>query len=565
MMRIKGITNQQIVIAIIGMIALGGCLRFHSLTSKMIWADEIASIVHSLGHSFSSIPSDKIITLSDLVQPLVIQKDHGIIEVIKHGIFEDFVPPLYFIILHLWIFLFKTSEQLVPIFTVRSLAAILSVLSIPSIYFLTKALFPNCRLIVLSATILMALSPYSIALAQEVRHYSIAIIWVIFSMLVFFQITQRIVKNNYLSVIQIFSLAGFNLLGIASHYFFVIVIMAEILTLTIIAYQYQIKSAIGKISIVALVNFLTILTWMPVFFLNNSRNDLTAWAQIDITKIDVIINLFLQLIISSITMIILLPVESSDAVVVITSVLVMLLTIIAITWLIFSSVNPEDNKYYELPLKFLKIYLFSSMFLLVTISCLFKKDFLSSPRYHFIYFPTVIILISYLLSNSFLTSQDWLQFKKITIKKSLILYLFGLVLFTSALSVANNLSFLKPFHADLMAKIINENSVGNTIIVTTNQNLIDTSHTMALGWQLAHLQNQRVMPRFFLDRFSSGVTAQMTNSSVRDALIQNALQSSESSSLWLINYPGNIALKNCNLQKNDTSMSRSHYKYYFCR
>jgi uncharacterized membrane protein len=565
MMRIKNITNQQLVIAVILMVVVGIELRFYNLTFKMIWADEIASIVHGLGNSFSSIPSDKIITLSDLLKPLNIEKDSGIIEVIKHGIFEDFVPPLYFMLLHLWIFLFKTSDQLVPALTVRSLAAGLSVLSIPGIYFLTKALFPNRRLVILLATALITLSPYSIALAQEVRHYSIAIILVILSMLIFFQITERIIKNNSLTAIQIFLLVGCNLLGIASHYFFVIVIIAEVLTLIVITYQYQMKSAISKISIVASVNFLTVLAWAPVFFLNNSRDDLTVWAQMDITKVDVIINLFLQLIVSSITMIILLPVESSNMLVVITSALIMVSTIAAITWLVASSINYEDNRYYGLSLKFLKTYLFCSMFLLITISCLVKKDFLSSPRYHFVYFPVVIILTSYLISSSFFTNQYWLQFKKVTLKKSLILYLFGLILFTSALSVVNNLSFLKPFHADLMAKIINESSVGNTVIVTTNQNLIDTSHTMALGWQLAHLQNQRVMPRFFLDRFSSGDTGKIADSSIRDTLIQNALQSAKISSLWLINYPSNIDLENCRLQKSDTSLSRSDYKYYSCR
>jgi uncharacterized membrane protein len=555
-MRIKNITNQQLLIATMLITALGAYLRFYNLTLKMIWADEVASIVHSLGNSFLSIPSDTIITLPDLLKPLAIDKDHGIIKVIKYGVFEDFVPPLYFILLHLWILLFKTSDQLVPIFVARSLAASLSVFSIPSIYLLAKAFFPKERLVVLFAITLMTLSPYSIALGQEVRHYSIAIVLVILSMLVFFKITQQIIERNPLSIIKISLLAGLNLLGIASHYFFVIVIIAEIVTLIVIAYQYQIKSTICKISIVTLVNLLTITTCIPVFFLNTSRDDLTAWAQMDITKIDVIANLFLQLIVSSITMIALLPVESSDTLLVITSALMMIITIAAISWLVFSS-NHDRNKLHDLSLRFLKIYLFSSMLLLVIISCLFKKDFLASPRYHFVYFPVVIILISYLIGSSLSSNQPWLQFKKATIKKSLILYLFGLVLLTSTVSVVNNLSFLKPFHADLMAEIINKNSVGNTIIITPNQNLFDTSHVMALGWQLSNQKNQWVIPRFFLDR--------SVDSSSRDILIRDALKSSANSSLWLINYDSSIDLNNCSLKKSDDSMPKSHYKYFLCR
>jgi uncharacterized membrane protein len=554
-MGIKNFSKQQLTISIVLMIALGVCIRFYNLTLKMIWADEIASIVHGLGHNFVDILSNQVINLSDLLKPLEVSNNHGLIEVVKHGIFEDFVPPLYFILLHLWIFLFKTSDHLVSTFTARSLAASLSVLSIPSIYFLTKALFPNCRSMVLLATALITISPYSIALAQEVRHYSIAIVLVILSILAFFQITQQIIKSNSLSFIKVCLLVGLNLLGIASHYFFVIVMMAEVLTLMFMAYQYQLKSAIGKISIVALVNFLTVIIWIPVFFLNTSRDDLTAWAQMDISKIDVIANLFLQLIVSSITMIALLPVESSNTVLVIASALTMLITIAAVFWLVASR-NRDRDKSYDISLKFLKTYLLASMCLLIITSCLFKKDFLASPRYHFVYFPAVIILISYFISSSLSANQPWLHFKKIAIKKILILYLFGLVLFASMLSVVNNLSFLKPFHADLMAEIINKNSVGNTVILTTNQNLIDTSHTMALGWQLSHQQERRVAPRFFLDRSA--------NFSSRDILIQNALKSAGDSSLWLINYEGDINLSNCNLKKTDTSMPRSHYKYYLC-
>jgi hypothetical protein len=205
------------------------------------------------------------------------------------------------------------------------------------------------------------------------------------------------------------------------------------------------------------------------------------------------------------------------------------------------------------------------MLLLIVISCLLKKDFLASPRYHFVYFPAVIVLASYLINGGFSNNQSWLNFKKIVIKKSLILYLFGFILFASSLGVVNNLSFLKPFHADLMAELINNNSVKNTIIVTANQNLIDTSHTMALGWQLFHSQNQRVIPRFFLDRSSIRDASQMANSISRDRLIQNALQSSEISSLWLINYIENINLNNCKLEKYSASMPRSNYKYYSCR
>ncbi len=547
-MKIGKNPSQQLALVITLLIITGALLRFYNLTLKMIWADEVASIVHGLGNNFADISSNKIISLSDLMQPVAVNKGNGLVEVVKHGIFEDFVPPLYFMLLHLWVGIFKTPSA----FVVRSLSAVLSVLSILAIYFFTKTLFANSRSVWLWATLLITFSPYSIALAQEVRHYSIAIIFVILSMLVFFQITQQIIQRNFLSPTKTCLLVGLNLLGIASHYFFIIVMMAEILTLIIIAYQHQARSAISKISTVALVNFLILLTWMPVYFMNDSRDDLTAWAQMDTTKIDMIANLFLQLIVSSITMFTLLPVESHDPILKIVSGLIMLLTIMAMIWLLAKNSAQFKNQFYSLPLHFLQVYVFSSMFFLVAISYLVKKDFLASPRYHFIYFPAIIVLISYLIAGDSPISQPGLKFKK-----NLVLYLFGAVTLTSSLCVVNNFSFLKPFNTDLMAKIINDTTLENTVIVTTNQSLFDTSHLMALGWELVNNSSPNVTPRFFLDKSA--------DASSRDSLIQNALKSTTDSSLWLINYTSDVNLRNCSLKKNDVSLPKSHYKHYYCQ
>jgi uncharacterized membrane protein len=550
-MKIWKDTNKQFAGAIILIITLGALLRFYNLTLKMIWADEIASIVHGLGNSFADIPSNKIITLKELMQPLEINKKNGLLEVFKHGIFEDFVPPLYFMLLHLWIGIFKTPS----VFVVRSLSACFSVLSVPAIYLLAKTLFTNSRSVWLWATLLITLSPYSIALAQEVRHYSISIVFVVLSMLVFFQITRQVIQNEPLSILKLFLLSGLNLLGIASHYFFVITMVAELFTL--VTLLPQTKSAISKISIVALLNLLTVLVWVPIYFLNNSRDDLTAWAQMDVTKIEVLANIFLQLIVSSITMVALLPVESPHPLLVFCSGIIMLLTITSMIGLLVENSNRVDHKLHNLSLRFLQIYLLAGMFFLAAMSYLFKKDFLSSPRYHFVYFPAVIVLVGYLIAVSLPMNQPWLKFKKNTINKSLALYLFGSVLLASSLSVVHNMSFLKPFHVDLMAKTINDNALKNTVIVTANQNLFDTSHLMALGWYLVHHPEPYIIPKFFLDKSADAAS--------RDGLIQNALKSTANSSLWLINYADDVNLLNCSLKKNDVSLLGSHYKHYYCR
>ncbi len=556
-MRTKYITNQRFftLVIILLLIILGTYIRFFNLTLKTIWTDEIASIVYSLGNSFKSVPLNQIINLETLLKPLKINDNHGLKDVIKYGIFEDFVPPLHFMLLHVWIFILEKSNELVSIFTARSLSVYLSVMSIPGIYWLASSLFKQKRAVGLLASLIMTLSPYSIALAQETRHYSIAIICVILSILAFFNISETIIRSNYLPVPNICLLVGLNIMGVASHYFFVVVLISEVLALIAVATEHKLPLIRTNISILSAINLMTGLIWLPVYFLNSSRDDLTAWAEMDVTKIDAIANLLLQPIVASITMISLLPVESSNFITVTVSALIMLTTIFLLLLLIHKNIFSDLAN--DLPLRFLIAYLISSILILVCICCVFAKDFLSAPRYHFIYFPALIILISYFICNSFENNKPFLKINTLFVKKNTILYLYIIVLTASSFCVVNNLSFLKSFNADVMAEVINNKSSDNTLIVTNHKTLNDTSNLIALGWQFANSGRQRNTPKFLLDEVANPETTQQ--------IIYDTLKTSiGNTSLWLINYDKNVNLKHCLLKKTDDNMPGYNYKYYYC-
>jgi uncharacterized membrane protein len=565
--RNKYIANPQLLNfwGVVILIAIGAGLRFSNLTLKMVWADEIASIVHGLGNSFTDVASNKVISLAALLKPLEVNHQRGLIDVMKYGTFEDFIPPLHFLIMHVWMRAFQTSDQLFSVFTARSLSVCLSLLSIPATYLLSKEFFPANRKSWFLAAGIITFSPYSIALAQEIRHYSIAIIFVALSILLFFRVSAQIVQARPFHLGLLCLLASTNLLGMASHYFFVVVSIAEVLTLLIIAYQYKLSKAFKKISIAVLINSMSVLAWLPVYALNHSRDELTAWAQIDITKIEVVANLLLQFIVSSITMFFLLPVESPNTIITIISGILMLTTLVLLSWLILRGIKNYSQSDHDFSARFLTLYIISSMITLISLSCIFRKDFLTSPRYHFIYFPALIVLLSYFVCCAFNDNQPLAKIKNITIKKANIFYLFAIVLFASSLCVIDNLCFLKPFNADIMANIIQSKSGDNALVITNNTTLIDTSHLLALGWQFAQGKQPQTSPTFFLDRFANDNATRSASQNTKDQLIQNALQSvTGSTSIWLVNYVGEIHLDRCTLTESNHKMSRSGYKHYFC-
>ena len=166
---------------------VGGFLRFTNLSAKPPWTDEFATMVFSLGNDFRSVPLNQVISLDTLLQPLRVNGDAGISNVVSLLLQEDNHPPLYFVLVHLWVKLFQNVGEYVDVGVMRSLPAFLGILSIPGVYFLGKIAFRS-RLVGQISASLMAVSPFGIFLAQEARHYTLSILFVIASLLCLIQL-----------------------------------------------------------------------------------------------------------------------------------------------------------------------------------------------------------------------------------------------------------------------------------------------------------------------------------------------------------------------------------------
>ena len=211
-------------------IAIGTTLRFTNLTQKSPWTDEFATMVFSLGNSFHSIPLNQAISIDTLLQPLQSQSGVGAGEVFHYLLTEDHHPPLYFMLFHWWIELFPNSGEYISLWAVRSLPALFGVASIPAIYGLGLLAFRS-QLIAQIAGAMMAVSPYSIYLAQEARHYTLAILWVIASLSCLVVAIQDLKRRNILPIWLVIAWVMVNSLGMATHYFFSLTLCAEAIVL----------------------------------------------------------------------------------------------------------------------------------------------------------------------------------------------------------------------------------------------------------------------------------------------------------------------------------------------
>ena len=200
-------------------ICLGAILRFLNLDSKPASSIEIATIGYSLGHGFGEIALDRLLSLDILLAPLRLDTGIGYGEVLTRLTTESTHPPLYFWLTHWWLNLWTENGELVSLQLARSLSAIFGILTIPATFYLSWISF-RCRLTAHLAALLTAISPYGIYLAQEARHYTLTILWLILALICLIKSLQIVQKQMliplWLSCVWII----INALGVATHYFF---------------------------------------------------------------------------------------------------------------------------------------------------------------------------------------------------------------------------------------------------------------------------------------------------------------------------------------------------------
>ena len=217
-------------------VAVGIGLRLMRLTAKTPWTDEFATIVFSLGHSFRTVPLDQAISIDVLLKPIQPDSSTGIGDVMHYLLKQSNHPPLYFVLAHLWMRLFPPEDGIVSMWAARSLPAVFSTLSIPAMYGLGYLAFRS-RLVGQMAAAIMAVSPFGIFLAQEARHYSLAILFVIASVCCLIVAVQNLYQRTLLPLWVGLAWVLINTLGVATHYFFALTLGAEALVLLAVAWR----------------------------------------------------------------------------------------------------------------------------------------------------------------------------------------------------------------------------------------------------------------------------------------------------------------------------------------
>jgi uncharacterized membrane protein len=572
------------ILGVLLWIGLGALLRFIGLGDKPLWADEFSTMVFSLGNSYQTIPVSQVISPEVLLQPLHADPIGSIQAVLHRLLTESNHPPVYFVLNNLWMRLWTTPGDMVSAWTVRSLSALIGVAGIPAMFGLGWCLFRSWPIAHLSA-VLMAVSPSSVYLAQEARHYTLPVLWGMVSIACFGLAMQRWQRRDRLPLSLCFLWIGVNALGLATHYFFALLLLAELLTLLglwlmdyllhrgagqpVLSAEIPAKKIPGlnyaRLGLVGLGTLATGLVWLPIIR-QNYRPELTQWVFEPYRSGLGLLSPLRNTGVSVANVVAVLPVRAGDGAVLAIASVGMAVAVVAVVGLVGRGVWMQKR------VKFQTLYPILGLAgvavgLLCGMDLVLRTRLTHNPRYGFIYLVPVIVLMAVGLASWWESVRPFRERQGLWLQgRWAVAFVLILATVSSGLTV-NNWGFQKLHRGDLVAQDIAARSSGSVWVAVAHHEHGDAGRLMAVALQSA--SPQRPSYRYFLDH-QACVRGQSTTCDRPTPALQTAVQAAARPlDLWLVDFQKDVDLtaQRCTLdsQLGLKAVPGFNYQHYRCR
>lgn len=490
-------------------LVIGSICRFGNLTEKPVWIDELATMTFSLGHRFTQIPLDRVISVDELIAPLKIAPVASSWDVARVVVTDDLHPPIYFVLANWWLHLFPaTPDGYLSLWVARSLPAVFGSISVLAMYFLGKVALKS-ELVGQLAAALMAVSPYGVFIAQEARHYTLGILLVIASLTCFAIALRYFLNSSPIPIGLILGWIAVNVCALFTHYFTSIALAAQGLVLIWLSIEQCLDSQRRfhrkywfNILLVALGTSAGIIGWIGIW-LQNYDSKLSAWIKSNPSFFLQLINPIVQLGATILTMICLLPVEASQLWIVIASGLAMAIFFLWLLPLLYRGLQQQwQEPATRLITRAFAGFVCCAIAIYLSISYGLGYDITRGARYSFAFFPGVILLLAIALNGAWRLNLTKTRFIKrkwqlpIDSKQAIaIVWIVGLL---GAVTVTNNLGYRKYYQPELFIPELQKSNSSEILIATTHNTLIQTGEMMGIAWQWRRTEGVTLAPKFLL-------------------------------------------------------------------
>ncbi len=437
-------------------------LRWLNLAGKPLWMDEVITALFSYGQSYDAIPVEQVMPVADSIQFLRFRPAATCPEIAANVMMQSVHPPLFFCALHSWLAMLQNLGWPSPsggagVWQLRSLAAVFGTGAIGLIDRLMCSAFRSPPAARWGAWV-MAVSPFAVYLSQEARHYTLPMVVVMLGLLGLLKIQQDWQQGQINPWIWM-GWAATQTLGFYIHYFCLLATVAQVGALLLWQYWYRssrLRSGLppgrGMLWVplaftVSAIGF-TYVPWLPIF-LRHMNGPETNWLRPFAPSLLTLLAPLWQLPIGWLSMIMAFPIDHQPIWLVVPTAIAMLLFAVWIVqpaWEGFCQLwrCPESQNSTVLLTGFLAIVMIE----FGAIIFIFQKDITQVPRYNFIYYPVVCMLLAASLA---LKRPD----RRASIGANPLVYLV-LIGILSSLLVNANLVFQKPFEPAQVAANITQ-------------------------------------------------------------------------------------------------------------
>ena len=446
-------------LALIGVIAIGTILRFWHLDLKPLWLDEVITALFSLGRNYNDVPLEAMFSLERLDQIFSFNPTVSCPQIAHNLATQSTHPPLFFCLMHKWVEIHLGGIRTQGLVWMRSLSALFGVSAIAAGYYLNRVAFSPATGLMGAAMI--AVSPFGVYLSQEARHYTLAILLITLALLGLIQIQQDLQQQQLRFSVWI-SWAIVNSIGLYVHYFFILAFIAQVVTLFGLMYWQRhilpckswLTASLAVIGVVA-----SFIPWYPMLLGHFNRSE-TNW----LPQPQLITPVY-QTLASWVLMVVALPVENQPLWIAVPSGLLMVFFAAWVTWHTVKGLK----RLWQTPENHLSVLTLGSYSLCVlleffAITYLLGKDITFVPRYHFVYYPSLVALIA-----ASLVKNERLVKSGAKVGKQNFYLLFFTFSCLSCVLVVSNLVFQKPYNPQLVAQNMNQEPAVPLMVVVGYQ------------------------------------------------------------------------------------------------
>ncbi|HJZ77614.1 MAG TPA: glycosyltransferase family 39 protein [Vicinamibacterales bacterium] len=256
-------------------LAVAAALRFARLGSKALWLDEAITVLIALGRGPSDVPIGSVQPLSTVADLFTLSSAARVADVVRRlrdPLVQHTHPPLFYVLVHGWFTLHAPSPASLAWWS-RAPAAIVGIVAVLVIFRLGRAVASKRAGLIAAA--LAAVSPLMVMISQEARNYTLPLVCVASACLLLVTILERLADDEPAGAWLWTAWAAANIAGCYAHYFVLLSIAAQFLTLAAMM-RSRVRSAILPLALSTAAIAAAFLPWAPTFAAH-ARSPEQAW------------------------------------------------------------------------------------------------------------------------------------------------------------------------------------------------------------------------------------------------------------------------------------------------